>query len=68
MAKDGFKTLSSNKVELQAKLQESLRELRNLRRRVAQQDLKNVREIRKNRQLIARLNTQLAVLAKLATK
>lgn len=68
MAKDGFKSLSENQTELRAKLKESMQELRNLHRRVVQQDLKNVRDIRKLRQLVARLNTKLSVLAKTATK
>lgn len=68
MAKEGYKTLSENSTELHAKLQESLQALRNLRRRVAQQDLKSVRDIRKLRQLVARLKTKLAVLSKVTTK
>lgn len=64
MAKDNYKSLSDNAVELKGKLQTTEQELRNLKRRVAQQDLKNVRDIKKVRVQIARIKTKLSVLSK----
>ncbi|MBI5733683.1 MAG: 50S ribosomal protein L29 [Candidatus Kerfeldbacteria bacterium] len=52
-----------NETDLRRLLQESSEEIRDLRRRVAQQDLKNVRAIRLARVKVAQLKTLLGEMA-----